>query len=129
MNGILCKALKAEKIYQNPPTNTMTKKKSLKKLRINLAEFVIARNWEQFHSPKNLAMALSVEAAELMEIFQWMESSESRTVDSATRDHIEEEIGDVMIYLTMLADKFDLDPIEAAHKKMVLNAVKYPVNP
>jgi NTP pyrophosphatase (non-canonical NTP hydrolase) len=58
-----------------------------------------------------------------------MESSESRTVDSATRDHIEEEIGDVMIYLTMLADKFDLDPIEAAHKKMVLNAVKYPVNP
>jgi len=129
MNGILCKALKAEKIYQNPPTNTMTKKKSLKKLRINLAEFVIARNWEQFHSPKNLAMALSVEAAELTEIFQWMESSESRTVDSATRDHIEEEIGDVMIYLTMLADKFDLDPIEAAHKKMVLNAVKYPVNP
>jgi len=107
----------------------MTKKKSLKKLRTNLAEFVTARNWEQFHSPKNLAMALSVEAAELMEIFQWMKSGESRTVNTATREHIEEEIGDVMIYLTMLADKFDLDPIEAAHKKMVLNAVKYPVNP
>jgi len=119
----------AEKIYQNPPTNTMTKKKSMKKLRANLAEFVTARNWEQFHSPKNLAMALSVEAAELMEIFQWMESGESRTVNTATRAHIEEEIGDVMIYLTMLAGKFDLDPIEAAHKKMVLNAVKYPINP
>lgn len=107
----------------------MTKKKSMKKLRTNLAKFVTARNWEQFHSPKNLAMALGVEAAELMEIFQWMESGESRTVDAATRDHIEEEIGDVMIYLTMLAEKFDLDPIEAAHKKMVLNAGKYPVNP
>ncbi len=107
----------------------MPKKKSLKKLQTNLAKFVTSRNWEQFHSPKNLAMALSVEAAELMEIFQWMESGESKTVDAATREHIEEEIGDVMIYLTMLANKFDLDPIEAAHKKMVLNAVKYPVNP
>jgi NTP pyrophosphatase (non-canonical NTP hydrolase) len=107
----------------------MTKKEGMKKLRTNLAQFVRERNWEQFHSPKNLAMALSVEAAELMEIFQWMESQESRTVDAATRDHIEEEIGDVMIYLTMLAEKFDLDPIAAAHKKMVLNARKYPVNP
>jgi NTP pyrophosphatase (non-canonical NTP hydrolase) len=121
--------IKAEKIYQNPTTNTMTKKDGMKKLRNNLAQFVRERNWEQFHSPKNLAMALSVEAAELMEIFQWMEGQESRTVDAATRDHIEEEVGDVMIYLTMLAEKFDLDPIEAAHKKMVLNARKYPVNP
>lgn len=74
-------------------------------------------------------MALGVETAELMEIFQWMESQESRTVDAATREHIEEEIGDVMIYLTMLASKFDIDPVEAAHKKMVGNAKKYPANP
>ena len=74
-------------------------------------------------------MALSVETAELVEIFQWMESQESRTVDMATREHIEEEIGDVMIYLTMLAGKFDIDPVEAAHKKMVGNAKKYPVTP
>jgi len=100
----------------------------MKKLQSNLAQFVKDRNWEQFHSPKNLAMALSVETAELMEIFQWMESQESRTVDAATRRHIEEEVGDVMIYLTMLAGKFSLDPIEAAHKKMVLNAKKYPVS-
>jgi len=106
----------------------MTKKERMKKLQSNLAQFVKERNWEQFHSPKNLAMALSVETAELMEIFQWMESKESRTVDAATRRHIEEEVGDVMIYLTMLAGKFDLDPIEAAHKKMVLNAKKYPVS-
>jgi dCTP diphosphatase len=100
----------------------------MKKLQKMLAQFVNERNWEQFHSPKNLVMALSVETAELVEIFQWMESSESSKVDAATRKHIEEEVGDVMIYLTMLASKFDLDPIEAAHKKMALNSKKYPVN-
>jgi NTP pyrophosphatase (non-canonical NTP hydrolase) len=71
-------------------------------------------------------MALSVETAELVEIFQWMEGDKSRKVDTATREHIEEEIGDVMIYLTMLASKFNIDPVEAAHKKMVGNAKKYP---
>lgn len=101
----------------------------MKKLQTKLTKFVSERNWEQFHSPKNLAMALSVETAELVEIFQWMEGTESRTVDAATRKHIEEEVGDVMIYLTMLASKFDMDPVEAAHKKMALNAKKYPVNP
>ncbi|MDO8946452.1 MAG: MazG-like family protein [Desulfocapsaceae bacterium] len=62
-----------------------------------------------------------------MEIFQWMEGAKSGTVDADTRKHIEEEVGDVMIYLTMLASKFNLDPIEAAHKKMELNAIKYPI--
>lgn len=98
----------------------------MKKLQTKLAKFVSERNWEQFHSPKNLVMALSVETAELVEIFQWMEGQESREVDAVTRQHIEEEVGDVMIYLTMLASKFDLNPIEAAHKKMKLNAIKYP---
>jgi len=101
----------------------------MKKLQTKLTKFVKERNWEQFHSPKNLVMALSVEAAELVEIFQWLEGEQSRTVNMATRKHIEEEIGDVMIYLTMLAGKFDIDPIEAAHKKMALNAEKYPPNP
>jgi NTP pyrophosphatase (non-canonical NTP hydrolase) len=105
----------------------MTEK--MKKLQTKLIKFVSERNWEQFHSPKNLVMALSVETAELVEIFQWMEGQESRTVDHATREHIEEEIGDVMIYLTMLASKFDMNPIEAAHKKMKLNAIKYPTTP
>lgn len=99
----------------------------MKKLQTKLTHFVRERNWEQFHSPKNLVMALSVETAELVEIFQWMDGQASSTVDAATREHIEEEIGDVMIYLTMLASKFDLNPIEAAHKKMALNAKKYPV--
>jgi len=101
----------------------------MKKLQTKIKKFVRERNWEQFHSPKNLVMALSVEAAELVEIFQWMKGPESRIVDAATREHIEQEIGDVMIYLTMLASKFDMDPVEAAHKKMALNEKKYPVTP
>lgn len=120
---------KVKNNYQIPTTNTTRKTAKMKKLQTKLAQFVSERNWEQFHSPKNLVMALSVETAELVEIFQWMEGAESRKVDAATREHIEEEVGDVMIYLTMLASKFDLDPIEAAHKKIMLNAKKYPVNP
>lgn len=71
-------------------------------------------------------MALSVETAELTEIFQWLEGEKSRDVDTATRKHIAEEVGDVMIYLTMLADKFNLDPLQCAKEKMKLNVKKYP---
>jgi dCTP diphosphatase len=120
--------VKIKKTYQNLSINTTTKTDIMKKLQTKLTQFVRERNWEQFHSPKNLVMALSVETAELVEIFQWMEGAESNMVDAATRDHIEQEIGDVMIYLTMLASKFGIDPIEAAHKKMALNAKKYPAN-
>ena len=98
----------------------------MEKLITSLREFAAARNWQSFHTPKNLAMALSVETAELTEIFQWLEGEESRTVDKNTKKHIAEEVGDVMIYLTMLADKFDLDPLSCAKEKMELNAVKYP---
>ena len=98
----------------------------MEKLKTTLRNFADARNWHQYHSPKNLAMALSVEVAELTEIFQWMEGEESRAVVKATRRHIAEEVGDVMIYLTMLADKFDLDPLACAREKMKLNALKYP---
>ncbi len=100
----------------------------MEKLLSNLHIFAKERNWLSYHSPKNLAMALSVETAELTEIFQWMETEESRKVNTATRKHIAEEIGDVMIYLTMLADKFDLDPLNCAKEKMLLNAIKYPIN-
>jgi len=73
-------------------------------------------------------MALSVETAELTEIFQWMEGEESSDVDNTTKQHLAEEVGDIMIYLTMLADKFDLDPLTCAREKMILNAVKYPAD-
>jgi len=102
------------------------KEGSLGKLQAEIARFAAERDWDQYHTPKNLAMALSVEVSELLEIFQWLTVEESRTVDEKTRAHIEEEIGDVMIYLTTLAGKFDMDPLTAAFKKMKLNAKKYP---
>lgn len=100
---------------------------SMEKLQQEIAEFVKKRSWKQFHTPKNLAMALTVETAELLEIFQWMTAEESCQVDKKTLDHIEEEIGDVMIYLTTIASSFGLDPLTAARKKIQLNAIKYPL--
>jgi NTP pyrophosphatase (non-canonical NTP hydrolase) len=98
----------------------------MKQLQTEIKEFIARRNWQQYHSPKNLVMALSVEAAELTEIFQWMTEDESRNVSRETLVHIEEEIGDIMIYLSTVAAAFDLDPISAARKKLVKNARKYP---
>jgi len=98
----------------------------MEKLRNEIDSFIATRNWQKFHSPKNLAMALTVETAELLEIFQWMTPEESSHPTSKTLSHIEEEIGDVMIYLTTIATSFGLDPMDAAHKKLRLNEIKYP---
>ena len=97
-------------------------------LKHKLGRFAEERDWEQFHSPKNLAMALSVEVAEINEIFQWMTEEEIRKIEGETRRHLEEEIGDVMNYLVALADKYGIDPIEAAKKKLVINEKKYPAS-
>ncbi len=88
--------------------------------------FVAERDWDRYHAPKNLAMALSVEVAEVVEIFQWMDEDQSRKLDKAARDHLHDEIGDVLIYLTMLARKLGIDPLKAAHAKLEKNAIKYP---
>ena len=96
----------------------------IKKIR----EFAKERDWEQFHSPKNLAMALSVEVAEIVEHFQWLTQSESLEIGSDKLKKIEEEIGDVFIYLTNLADKLGIDPLEAAKEKIKINERKYPIN-
>lgn len=93
----------------------------------SVRRFSQERDWDQFHAPKNLAMALIVETAEIVEIFQWMDEAESSTVKGEQLEKIEQEIGDVMIYLTNLADKFGLNPIEAAKKKLQINERKYPV--
>jgi len=105
----------------------MIKNTEMEKLQSQIREFAQKRSWQRYHSPKNLAMALSVETAELVEIFQWMETEESRAVDDPTLKHIEQEIGDIMIYLTNLANQFNLNPLTAAKKKMKLNEKKYPV--
>lgn len=92
-----------------------------------LRQFAEQRNWEQFHSPKNLASALSVEAAELLEHFQWLTQEQSRNLDAATKHAVGQEIADVLLYLLQLADKLGLDVAQEAQKKLALNAVKYPV--
>lgn len=100
---------------------------SLDELRVALRRFAAARDWEQFHTPKNLAMALSVEAAELLEQFQWLTPEQSKRLDARRRRAVEEEIADVLLYLTRLADVLEIDALAAARRKMRINARKYPV--
>ena len=99
---------------------------TLTSLTHQLRDFAAARDWEQFHSPKNLASALSVEAAELLEHFQWITEEQSRQLDAATRQAVGHEIADVLLYLLQLADKLEIDVTQEAEKKLALNAVKYP---
>jgi NTP pyrophosphatase (non-canonical NTP hydrolase) len=89
-------------------------------------EFNAERDWEQYHSPKNLATALLVEAAELAEQFQWLTQQESYQITENKRAAIRDEIGDVLIYLVNLADKCGIDPLKAARDKIEKNRIKYP---
>lgn len=98
----------------------------MESLKEQIKIFARERDWDKYHSPKNLAMALSVEASELSEIFMWLSEKESRNLSESKLANLKEEIGDVMIYLTNLASKFDLDPIECAMQKIQLNKSKYP---
>lgn len=98
----------------------------MEQLRQEIKDFIKRRDWSQYHTPKNLSMALSVEVAELVEIFQWLTPQESCELENETLTHLEEEIGDIMIYLTTLATAYNLDPITAAKKKILKNGIKYP---
>ena len=100
----------------------------LRELAKALRRFADERDWDQFHAPKNLAMALSVEAAELLEHFQWLGEDESRRLPPETLAKVGEEMADVLLYLVRLADKLDVDLVRAAKAKMQLNAQKYPVD-
>src|SRR5215216_1430032 len=95
-------------------------------LREAIGTFIEERDWEQFHSPKNLAMALSVEVAEVVEHFQWLTEEESKNLPPEKLAELRQEIGDVMIYLTELADKLGIDPVEDAKAKVAINGQKYP---
>jgi len=102
----------------------------LRKLQDRLQAFADARDWNPFHSPKNLAMALSVEAAELVEIFQWLTEAQSRDLSASQRAALADEIADVQIYLLRLADMANVDIEAAVEQKIDKNALKYPaVNP
>jgi dCTP diphosphatase len=100
----------------------------LEKLRNAIDTFIADRDWEQFHSPKNVAMALSVEVAEIVEHFQWLTEEQSKNLPPKILAEVREEIGDVMIYLTELAQKLGIDPVEAARAKVEINSRKYPAD-
>ena len=100
----------------------------IEKLQLKLREFAKKRDWEQFHSPKNLAMALSVEAAELLEIFQWSNSGGLDEIkDDKKKKEIEEEVADIFNYLLKICDELDIDLEKAALEKIDINETKYPV--
>ena len=101
---------------------------SLNELRSRLQAFVEERDWQQFHSPKNLAMAMIVEAAELVEHFQWLTEQQSLELDSEKREQVAHEIADTFVYLLRMADVLNIDLIAAANAKIDLNAKKYPAD-
>ena len=98
----------------------------LEQIRKRLQTFATDRDWAQFHSPKNLVMALSVEVAELMEHFQWLTEDESTKLSNSKLEEITDEIADVQLYLIQLADKLGVNILDAANKKIAKNEAKYP---
>lgn len=101
---------------------------SLHDLAQQLDQFAQDRNWQQFHSPKNLASALIVEAGELLEHFQWLTDEQSRELSPEKRDAVGAEMADVLLYLIQLSSAVGVDPIAAAKSKLALNALKYPAD-
>jgi NTP pyrophosphatase (non-canonical NTP hydrolase) len=99
----------------------------LEALTAALARFAAERDWDQFHNPKNLAMALAGEAGEVLEHFQWLTFAQAAALPEATRAEVELECADVLLFLLRLCDKLGIDLAAAARKKLALNAKKYPV--
>ena len=98
----------------------------MEELKTKIKAFINERDWEQYHAPKNLAMALSVEAAEIVEIFQWKKGEDP--LSDIEVEQLRQEIGDVLVYLLELADKYNIDIIKAAKDKLILNQKKYPAD-
>lgn len=103
-------------------------KAQLVELRDLIRAFTLERDWDQFHTPKNLAMALTVEVAELLEHFQWLNSGMAQELKEETLLQVKHEVADVLIYLIRFADKMEIDLDQAVREKLVLNNEKYPAN-
>jgi len=101
---------------------------SLELLRERLREFARERDWDQYHTPKNLSMALIGEAAELVEHFQWVDGGQSHLLADRTRQSVEEELADILIYLVRISDKLDVDLYSAVERKLQINENKYPAD-
>lgn len=102
--------------------------RSLEELQDRLRIFAAERDWDQYHTPKNLSMALIAEAAELIEHFQWVDGSTSHLLEDKNRTAVEEEMADILIYLVRIADKLSIDLYQAAERKIAINALKYPAD-
>ena len=100
----------------------------LEGLRTQLRAFAAARDWDPFHSPKNLAMALSAEAGELLEVFQWLTEEQSRRLDAPTRSAAADEVAEVLLYLVRIADKLGIDLLAEAQRKLAENERRYPAD-
>lgn len=103
------------------------KSKSIEDLQKRLADFASVRDWGKFHSPKNLSIALSVEASELIEVFQWLTEEESRNLRPEQLSQVEQEMSDVLLYLLQLSDNLNINILDAAYRKLEVNNKKYPV--
>lgn len=101
---------------------------SIEKLTDDIRKFAEERDWNQFHSPKNLSMALAVEASEIMEIFQWLTQEQSKNLPEEKMSELRDELADVTIYLVRLADKLGIDLFSAAEAKISRNREKYPAD-
>ncbi len=101
---------------------------SLESLRDRLREFAKERDWDQYHTPKNLSMALIAEAAELIEHFQWVNGDNSHVLEDKTRQSVEEELADILIYLVRISDKLEIDLYAAVNRKIKINEIKYPAD-
>lgn len=100
----------------------------LQQLKLYLRQFAADRDWQQFHSPKNLAMALTVEAAELLEQFQWLSEAQSKALTPDQHQAVSDEVADIQVYLVRLADQLDIDILQAVKRKTALNEAKYPAD-
>lgn len=101
---------------------------SIEQLKARVNQFVEERDWAQFHSPKNLSMAMIVEAGEVVEHFQWMTEEDSRHLDADKKEQVGQELSDTLVYLLRIAEVCDIDLLDAANKKIDLNAKKYPAD-
>jgi dCTP diphosphatase len=106
----------------------MTESETINQLTRKLRDYADERDWQQFHSPKNLSMALSVEASELVEIFQWLTEAQSQELSTEQRQQTEHELADIFLYLLRMADRLNIDIIDAAKKKILINEKRYPAD-
>lgn len=115
-------------LYSNDDHRRARVDGDIQQLQADLRRFAEERDWGQFHTPKNLAASLSIEAAEVLEHFQWLTDAQSAQLSDEKRREVGHEIADVLLYLLQLADKLDIDPLAAAREKLAINAARYPVD-